>query len=255
MSRHPLARVLLSTTMSAIILASGSALAQPRGDWHDEHHDAMAHEEHHDAAMHEEHHEAVVQAVRDHNEHRHPPEVVVHVDTAPRYRGPRYLPEPVVYYHDRRPHYYVSHYYTNMYIPVEPAVPYVEVRCGAQPITGTIVGGVAGGLIGNQFGHGRFRAMNTIGGAMLGAVIGRSIDQMDESCAYQALEYAQPNTQVVWANPQNNYSYTVTPGPITNQGNGQYCREYQASIMVGGQVQNGYGQACRQPDGSWQTVN
>jgi surface antigen len=32
---------------------------------------------------------------------------------------------------------------------------------------------------------------------------------------------------------------------------GQYCREYQQTIVVGGQSQSAYGTACRQPDGSW----
>ena len=35
---------------------------------------------------------------------------------------------------------------------------------------------------------------------------------------------------------------------------GAYCREYQQEIVVGGRVQQGYGRACRQPDGSWKVV-
>lgn len=31
-----------------------------------------------------------------------------------------------------------------------------------------------------------------------------------------------------------------------------YCREYTQGVAVGGQMQPGYGNACYQPDGSWQ---
>ncbi len=35
---------------------------------------------------------------------------------------------------------------------------------------------------------------------------------------------------------------------------GEYCREYQKTIRVGGQIESGYGTACLQPDGSWMIV-
>jgi surface antigen len=194
-----------------------------------------------------------------HNDHRHRPDTVVNIGNSPHdysHADPHRVPAPVGYHHYRRNYpYFYSSYYTQRLIPVEASAPYVEVQCGDQPITGTIVDGVAGGLIGNQFGHGGNRAAVTVGGALLGAIIGQSIDRQDESCAYQALEYAQPNTQVGWVNPNDNYAYTVTPGPVTQSSDGRYCREYQAKILVGNSMQDGYGQACRQPDGSWQVEN
>ena len=33
-----------------------------------------------------------------------------------------------------------------------------------------------------------------------------------------------------------------------------YCREYQRNVTIGGRVQNMYGTACLQPDGSWRTA-
>ena len=39
-----------------------------------------------------------------------------------------------------------------------------------------------------------------------------------------------------------------------NRRTGAYCREYQQEVIVGGQRQQGYGQACRQPDGSWKII-
>jgi hypothetical protein len=34
-----------------------------------------------------------------------------------------------------------------------------------------------------------------------------------------------------------------------------YCREFTKAVNVGGRVQSAYGQACMQPDGSWQVVS
>ncbi len=33
-----------------------------------------------------------------------------------------------------------------------------------------------------------------------------------------------------------------------------YCREYQRRVTIGGKVQDSYGTACLQPDGSWKIV-
>jgi len=35
----------------------------------------------------------------------------------------------------------------------------------------------------------------------------------------------------------------------------QNCREFQQTVIVGGQPQQGYGTTCQQPDGSWQIVS
>ena len=37
-------------------------------------------------------------------------------------------------------------------LPLIASYPHVEVTCSDKPIIGTVIGGVAGGLIGNQFG-------------------------------------------------------------------------------------------------------
>ena len=131
--------------------------------------------------------------------------------------------------------------------------PYVQVQCNNNAvITDTIVGGAVGGLIGNQFGHRGGRVTATVGGTLLGALLGNQMGQADESCAAQALEYGAPNTQVVWQN--NGNSYVVQP-TSTFVEDGETCREYQTRVIVGGQTQQAYGTACRQPDGSWATVS
>jgi hypothetical protein len=40
--------------------------------------------------------------------------------------------------------------------------------------------------------------------------------------------------------------------PATMYDDGRYCREYTSDVLVGGRVQQSYGRACMQPDGSWE---
>ena len=48
----------------------------------------------------------------------------------------------------------------------------------AQPVdVGTLIGGIAGGVIGHQVGGGQGRTVTTIGGAIAGAVIGHEIEK------------------------------------------------------------------------------
>jgi hypothetical protein len=71
--------------------------------------------------------------------------------------------------------------------------------------------------------------------------------------------YYPPPPRVVYAPPPVVYA----PAPIDavpasapyRTSSGQYCREYQAQVVVGGVAQPSYGTACQQPDGSWRVVN
>jgi surface antigen len=67
----------------------------------------------------------------------------------------------------------------------------------------------------------------------------------------QALETAKSGTTVPWQNPDGSPGGVITPSPAFQDASGQTCREFQQTIMVGGQPQQAFGTACRQPDGSW----
>jgi surface antigen len=131
-------------------------------------------------------------------------------------------------------------------------------RCNREAL-GTVIGGTIGGLAGSQIGRGDGRTAATIAGALLGALvgksIGRSMDQVDRYCTGQTLEYAQDQQTIQWQNPDTHASYNVTPINTYQAGDGRYCREYVTQSRIGGQLQETYGTACRQPDGSWQIVN
>lgn len=129
-------------------------------------------------------------------------------------------------------------------------------RCNREAL-GTVLGGILGGIAGSQIGKGSGNTAATIAGTVIGILVGRSIgrhmDATDQNCIGQALEHAPDLESVRWHNPDNSTSYMVTPVKTWRHQDGRYCREYQTRAMVGGRSQEVYGQACRQPDGSWVT--
>ncbi len=133
---------------------------------------------------------------------------------------------------------------------------------GRKQDTGTIVGAVAGGLIGSQVGKGKGQVPAAIVGAFLGGVIGNEIgSRMDESdrraamqAQYRALEFGAPGTATPWRNPQNGHHGTIVPGQ-PYQNTGQHCRDYTHTIYINGQPETARGRACRNPDGTWQRIS
>jgi len=127
---------------------------------------------------------------------------------------------------------------------------------------GTVGGGVLGALAGSTIGGGRGRLVSTAAGAILGGFvgssIGKSLDQADAAYANQAaqnaLENSQPGQSLPWRNPKSGNSGTIVPENYYRTDDGTYCREFQQTIVVGGERQSAYGRACRQPDGSWKIV-
>ena len=127
---------------------------------------------------------------------------------------------------------------------------------------GTLLGGAAGAWAGSTIGDGGGRVVATAAGTMLGSMIGseigRGIDQSDlqyARSAQQAAYRAPVGETITWQNPETNHQGTVTPTRQGTSGSGAYCREFQQTITIGGQQQQGYGIACRQPDGSWEIVS
>jgi surface antigen len=129
---------------------------------------------------------------------------------------------------------------------------------GTKTVVGAGAGAAAGGLIASQVGGGAAGiAAGVLLGGLLGGAIGNALDQRDREYALQAQQqaYGAPIGQTIsWNNPQSGNSGTYTPVRDGYNQNGRYCREFQQTIVVGGKVEEGYGIACRQPDGSWEIV-
>jgi len=124
---------------------------------------------------------------------------------------------------------------------------------------GTLAGGVAGGLLGSQFGRGGGQLLaigaGTLAGAFIGNKLGQNMDETDKLKMSKTFETNQVGQPAYWQNNRTGASYTVTPTQnVTVDGN-QYCREYRSTAVVAGKKQQIYGTACRQPDGSWQIQN
>lgn len=125
---------------------------------------------------------------------------------------------------------------------------------------GSLAGAAAGAIAGSNVGKGKGRvaaiAVGTLLGAMLGKEVGASLDRADraymQQASYQSLESSPSGVTSSWVNPDTGHNGTITP-VRTYQNNGRYCREYNQMIQIGGQTQQGYGTACRMPDGSWET--
>lgn len=125
--------------------------------------------------------------------------------------------------------------------------------------SGTFIGVLAGGILGSTIGDGRGQLLAAFTGAVLGGLvgssIGRDLDRYDELQAQHVLEHNRTGDKAVWVNPDGGHEVSVTPTKTYTRANGQYCREYQTTVNVGGKVEQAYGTACRQPDGSWKIIN
>ncbi len=124
---------------------------------------------------------------------------------------------------------------------------------------GTVLGGAMGGLAGSQVGGGKGKlaavGIGAVLGAFMGNSIGASLDELDkikmQKTSQRSLENMRDNQVASWSNPNSGNSGTVMPVKTYQRASGQYCREYQQTITVGGKQETAFGKACRQPDGAW----
>ena len=135
-------------------------------------------------------------------------------------------------------------------------------QTGPKQAVGTLAGAGLGGWAGSTIGSGRGRVVAAaVGaglGALLGSTIGRELDAADEKLAGQtaqgAFEGSKTGQTSSWKNPDNGHSGTITPTKTYQTSAGQYCREFNQTVVIGGKTERAYGTACRQPDGSWQII-
>lgn len=133
---------------------------------------------------------------------------------------------------------------------------------GTKQTMGTLLGAAGGGLLGSQIGKGRGQlaavAAGTLVGALVGSELGKSLDRTDRLAlagAQRTAGTAPLHQPIHWRNPDSGHSGSVTAIREGTTRTGQYCREFQHTIFVGGTAEKGYGTACLEPDGSWRIVN
>lgn len=132
---------------------------------------------------------------------------------------------------------------------------------GNKELLGGGSGAVIGGILGSKVGGGSGQTWATGAGVLLGALIGSdigaSLDSADRGYASQAntrAHSAPVGEKISWNNPQSGNSGYVEPIKDGYSSSGRYCREYQQTVVVGGQEESAYGTACQQPDGSWEII-
>ncbi len=133
--------------------------------------------------------------------------------------------------------------------------------CANKQDYGTLLGAVAGGVVGSQFGKGTGKliavGIGTLGGGWLGGEIGKLMDEDDRKKAQQTaqstLEYNQIGQMSSWKNPDSGNSGSYTPTRTYKSGDTD-CREFQQDIIVDGHTERAYGRACRQPSGAWKLI-
>ena len=133
---------------------------------------------------------------------------------------------------------------------------------GTKEKVGSVAGAVAGGLAGSQIGGGSGRlwatGVGTLLGAWVGNEVGKSLDKADYMYAQKAEQqaYQAPLGQTIaWNNPESGNYGTVTPVRDGSTASGDYCREYEQTIYVGGRAETGVGVACKRGDGKWEVIS
>lgn len=135
-------------------------------------------------------------------------------------------------------------------------------QTGGGEVVGTLLGAAVGGLLGAQIGKGTGNKIaigaGVLAGGLLGNKLGSQLDCRDQeyhaNTAQTTFETQPTGMTSSWVNPDTGHAGSITPTRTYNTDEGTPCREFTQTIEVGGQKQNGYGTACRQPDGSWQIV-
>ena len=131
--------------------------------------------------------------------------------------------------------------------------------CATKMETGTALGALTGGALayglGQDSSNKELWTVLGIGlGAMVGSSIGQQLDERDRMLMGQTfnhtMEKAPINATGQWQNPDTGHGGSVTPTRTFETESGP-CREFTQTVSIGGQMEEAYGTACRQADGSW----
>ena len=131
--------------------------------------------------------------------------------------------------------------------------------CATKMQTGTALGALTGGALAYGLGQdsSKKELWTVLGiglGGMVGRNIGQQLDERDRMLMGQTfnhtMEKAPINATGQWQNPDTGHGGSVTPTRTFETESGP-CREFTQTVSIGGQMEEAYGTACRQADGSW----
>ena len=129
--------------------------------------------------------------------------------------------------------------------------------CATKQEAGGLTGAALGAAVGSTMGRGSGRALaifiGAVAGSAIGSTMGRYMDEQDRIRTSMIMENNRTNQASSWKNPDTGNNYTVTPVKTYQVAEGP-CREFTLDATIGGKLQDLYGTACRQQDGSWKMV-
>lgn len=97
-------------------------------------------------------------------------------------------------------------------------------------------------------------ALGALGGAALGQNYANSTAER-AALAEQRAMTTRVGTPVPWRDEATNSQGVVTTiRDGQDFSTGAYCREFQHKAKIAGKLQQTYGKACQQPDGTWEIV-
>ena len=129
---------------------------------------------------------------------------------------------------------------------------------GPAATTGAIPGANPSTVVGSPVGAGAGEpTVGAVEGGLMGADVGRSLDDADRAIAlkaeYEALEYGRAGLPIEWRGKSGENRGQIRVG-ATYQVNRLDCREYTHNVWIGGRPRVVKGTACREPDGVWRVV-
>ena len=115
-----------------------------------------------------------------------------------------------------------------------------------------VAGAGTGAVIGNRTAAPENRGIATvigaIAGGIIGSAVGNSIDDGDRACMGQSLELAPIGHPVVWVNPRSRVAWRVVPmGNVSHE-----CREFAVYRDFRGRHSREHVVACRRDRGYWE---
>jgi surface antigen len=95
--------------------------------------------------------------------------------------------------------------------------------------------------------------VGSVAGAIIGAKIGRDMDQTDRACIGHSLELVGDKKAVTWTSPDQRRTYRLTPVRGFEQ-EGAKCREFDFRITTDSGKKSNRVKACPAGDGTWRLL-
>ena len=138
-----------------------------------------------------------------------------------------------------------------------------SIRDNALHTTGFVIGGMAGGYLGAQYGSGVVQlayiglgtALGGAGGVAAASYIAGSDLVFYQNATSQSLASVEPGKVVSWTNPESGNSGMIRTTNDAVVTNGMTCRPYRSTLALKNSIQSSDGTACQTADGQWQIVS